>query len=118
MTRFYILYEKYVSILIYIISISQNGCIIPPVFQINLLGIESVSRNLMVIGQVIKDVQGQSTTIELQKYDMDLFKLLSNIFYSLLTIIVLSIIKHHLGRLSYIRVNHPSMTRAHKLRNH
>ena len=106
------------SILIYIKTISQNGSILPHVFQIKLLDIESLSINLMVIGRVIKDLQGQSTTMELQKCCMDLFKLLIDIFSISVTIIFLSILKHHLGRLSYIMTNHPSMARAHKIRNH
>ena len=107
-----------VSILIYIKAISQNGRILPPVFQINILGIESISSNIMVIGRVIKDLQGQSTTMGLQNFDMDLCKLISEIFSSTLTIIVISVLKHHLGRLSSISINHPYMDRAHKLINH
>ena len=110
--------NKSVSILIYIKAIPRNGRILTPAFQINLLGIESVSINLMVIGRVIKYLQGQSTTMELQKCDMDLFKLLRDILSSPVTSIVISIVKHHSGRLSYITINHPSVTQAHKLRNH
>ena len=100
-----------VSIFIHKKSISQNVHIPPPSFKLSFFGIKSVSSNLMVFVRVIKDVQGQSTTMELQKCDMDLFKLLSNILYIPVTIIVLSIIKHHSGRLSCIRINHPSMAR-------
>ena len=104
--------------LIYIKAISQNGRILPPIFQIELLGIESASSNLMAIIRVIKDVQDQSTTMDLQKYDMYLLNLISNIFYIPVTTIVLSILKNHLGRLSCIMINHPSMARSHKIRNH